>query len=130
MTITIDEYYMGRDKVFPGELTDAHKASAAKTVAAANTILTAFGQDRRVVSGWRPASINASTKGAATNSKHVLCQAVDLEDASGELKTWLMNNQDQIKACGFAAMESPAATPTWVHLQTVPPPSGHLVFIP
>lgn len=127
--ITLDEYYMGRDKLFKEELSDAHKANAAKTVELANKLLEKFGQKRRVTSGWRPASINAATKGASPHSRHVLCQAVDLEDNNRELMNWCLNNQDVLKELGLWA-EDPRAVTNWVHLQTVPPASGKLFFMP
>lgn len=125
--ITLDEFYMGRDKLFPNELSDAHKANAVTTVDLANQVLTAAGMDRRVTSGWRPASINAATKGAAPNSKHVLCQAVDLEDNNRELKNWCLNNPDILARIGVWC-EDPRDTPSWVHIQTVPPGSGLRFF--
>lgn len=127
--LTLQEYYMGRDVRYKNELSDAHRMNAARTVEAANRLLNAFGEDRAVTSGWRPSSINASTKGAAAGSKHVLCQAVDLEDANRELSQWCLNNQDILQKLGLC-MEHPSATPTWVHLQIVPVPSGKTVFIP
>lgn len=127
--ITLDEYYMGRDKLFPGELSDAHKMNAQRTVDKANALLEVFGSKRRVTSGWRPAEINSSTKGAAPNSKHMTCQAVDLEDNNKELINWCLNNQDILKQLEVW-FEDPRATPTWVHMQIVPPTSGHLFFMP
>jgi hypothetical protein len=127
--ITLEEYFMGRDKVYPEELSDAHKANAVNTVSKVNTFLERFGSVRRCVSGWRPNVINAATKGAAPHSKHVLCQAIDLEDVNRELTGWIMNNQDFLVEAGFW-MENPTSTPTWVHLQTVPPGSGKRIFNP
>lgn len=125
--ITLAEYYMGRDRLYSEELSDAHKASAAKTIGAANLFLEAFGYKRRVTSGWRPGAINRATKGASPNSKHVLCQAIDLEDNNRELMNWCLNNQDLLEKYGLW-MEDPRDTSTWVHLQIVPPPSGHRIF--
>jgi Peptidase M15 len=125
--ISPSEYYMGRDKLFAGELSDAHKMNAERTIVAANAILELFGQKRRVTSGWRPASINAATKGAALHSRHVLCQAIDLEDNDKALINWCLNNQDKLAEVGVW-MEDPRDTPTWVHWQIVPPASGHRIF--
>lgn len=129
MLITTQEYYMGRDVLYPEELTDAHRTNAADTVSKANQLLQAAGLDRRVVSGWRPSAINSATKGAAANSKHITCQAVDLEDNNNELKNWCLNNQDICAQIGLW-FESPENTRTWVHAQTVAPPSGRRFFIP
>lgn len=127
MSISLSDYYMGRDVKFAQELTDAHRMNAEGTVARANDLLTRFGQDRHVVSGWRPAIINAATKGAAPNSKHMLCQAVDLEDVNRELVNWCLNNPDILASIGLWA-EDPRDTPTWLHVQTVPPGSGMRFF--
>lgn len=125
--ITLEEYYMGRDKIYAEELSDAHKMNARNMVNKANQILEAFGQKRRVVSGWRPSKVNAATKGAAVNSKHVLCQAIDLEDLNRELTNWCLNNPDILKKVGVW-MEDPRDATTWVHWQTIPPASGKPIF--
>lgn len=127
--ITLAEYYMGRDKLYAEELSDAHKASAQTTVERINKLLEAFGSKRRVVSGWRPSSINSATKAAAPNSKHVLCQAIDLEDNNRELMNWCLNNPDILASCELWC-EDPRATTTWVHFQIVPPHSGNRFFMP
>jgi hypothetical protein len=127
--ITEQEYYMGRDVRFKQELSDAHKRSAKDLVEKVNKLLNMFGGDRAVTSGWRPGSINAATKGAAPNSKHVLCQAVDLADLDKGLMNWCMNNQDKLQQLGLW-VEDGRYTPTWVHLQTVAPASGKRFFIP
>lgn len=125
--ITLDEYYMGRDKLFPEELSDAHRMNAQRTIDAANAILAKFGAKRHVVSGWRPAAINAATRGAAPNSKHTLCQAIDLEDNNKELMNYLLNNQDVMEQIGIWCERS-QDTRTWVHMQIVPPGSGKRFF--
>lgn len=127
--ITLDEYYMGRDKLYPEELTDAHRMNAQRTVDKANALLELFGEKRRCVSGWRPHSINAATKGAAPNSKHVLCMAIDLEDANKELKGFIMNDQALLERLDLY-MEDIRSTPTWVHLQIKAPNSGKRIFYP
>lgn len=125
--ISLSEFYMGRDVTYKSELSDAHKTNAAKTVDLANQALEAFGKKRRVVSGWRPGSINAATKGASPNSKHVLCQAIDLEDLNRELTNWCLNNPDILAKLGLW-MEDPRDATTWVHWQTIPPNSGKRIF--
>lgn len=125
--ITLGEYYMGRDVLFANELSDAHKANAHKIVELTNKVLEKFGQKRRVVSGWRPSAINMATKGASPHSRHVLCQAIDLEDINKELMNWCLNNPDVLAELGLW-VEDTRDTTSWVHLQTVPPPSGHRFF--
>lgn len=127
--ITIANYFMGRDVAFPGEVTPQMRDNAADMVARANMLLEHFGQVRSVNSGWRPRDLNANTPGAAHNSPHIMCNAVDLEDRDGELDKFCMANPDLLTLIGLW-MEHPEATPHWCHVQRVPPLSGKRVFIP
>src|SRR5688572_29011330 len=71
--ITLDDYFMGRDKQYAAELTEALRVNAGIVVARANLLLSRAGLKRGVNSGWRPAAVNASISNAAKESKHVLC---------------------------------------------------------
>lgn len=128
MLITLEEYYMGRDKLFPLLLTNEVKDNAVKVVECANKLLTAFGKNRRITSGWRPKIINAATPGASLHSRHLVCQAVDIEDGDKCLARFC-NYTDILKEVGVW-MEETAYTPSWVHIQIVPPLSGKRRFIP
>lgn len=128
---------MGRDRAYPDELTDEIRANAAETVSRANRLIfiyqkmTGDVRPRGVNSGWRPAAVNAATPNAAKKSKHMLGLALDISDASGAMKKWLMTPAgQQVLADCELWMEHPNATPTWVHVQTVPPRSGLRVFMP
>lgn len=79
-----------------------------------------------VTSGYRPGRFNKAA-GGAPKSAHLTCEAVDIADSNGTLKTWLFNHQDYLERCGLY-MEDPAITPGWCHLQTRRPPSGNRVF--
>lgn len=127
--LSLSDYFMGRDVKFPHELTPEIQDNAAKTVAKASELLAAFGEDRKVTSGWRPTSINAATPGAAKKSNHMYGLAVDLEDADGRLGKWCIDNIERLIEIGLW-MESKASTPSWVHVQTVAPRSGHRIFSP
>lgn len=127
--ITTDDYFMGRDVMFPAELTDALHVNAEVTVGKCNQLLEAFGEERGVNSGWRPPEINAVTKGASHTSYHMTCQACDIEDKDGELDAWCMANLDVLKKLGLW-LEHPSSTVGWCHVQTVPPHSGNRVFYP
>ena len=76
-------------------------------------------------------AINGTTPGAAVNSKHMTCQAIDLHDADGEVDDWLMTTigQAMLRDIGLWH-EHPAATKGWAHVQTVPPRSGRRTFYP
>lgn len=135
--ITIEQFFMGRDKTYAKELTDEIKANAAETVRRANLLLERFykanpqAHKRGVNSGWRPSAVNASTKNAAPKSHHMTGKALDIGDDDEMLDTWLMTTAGQkaLEEIGLW-MESPKATPRWAHVQTVPPRSGRRVFAP
>ena len=127
--ITLADYYMGRDRRFPDELTDEKRLNSEETIDKANQLLERFGETRKVNSGWRPASINKATVGAAPKSKHMECLAIDLEDKDGSLGQWCLANLDALQEIGLW-MEDPAVTKTWVHIQIIAPRSGNRVFKP
>jgi hypothetical protein len=136
--ITLHDYYMGRDVTYKHLLTPELRANAAVVVRKANDLLIlAAGvylnvdhiTGTLVASGWRPPEVNSKTPGAARASKHMTCQAIDINDDEGELDNWCMNNQDKLEEIGLW-LEHPSATKGWCHLQTVPPKSGNRVFYP
>lgn len=135
MTITIEDYLMGRDKDYPGEWTFELVDHATDLLQKVNTLLSMFyaerpaAASRKVNSGWRPAAINAGTPGAAKKSKHMTGNAVDLSDSDEELDEWCESSLDKLKQCGLY-MESPTKTPKWCHLQNLPPISGRTLFFP
>lgn len=122
--ITLDMYWMGRDKTHAAELSDDIRANAQRTVDIVNPLLEAFflanptAAHRFVQSGWRPASINAAA-GGATRSCHLTGEAVDLSDKDRELARWLIQHPEILERFGLW-MERPESTPSWAHLQTRP----------
>ena len=129
--IGLEAFWKGRDTRYADELTDEIRANAETTVGKANQLLeiSGFKHVSEVSSGWRPRSVNDATANAATTSKHLSGQAVDLADAHRDLAGWCVDNLDVLEGIGLW-MEDPRWTPTWIHLQTVPPRSGRRVFIP
>lgn len=119
--------------------------NAAVTVSKVSELLSRFGQDRKKTSGYRPISYNKQIGGSPT-SKHLTCQAIDLEDNDKMLGDWCYDNLGTLRELGLSMESLSYVDPTtkqlmgthsgfggklpWVHLQTVPPPSGHTVFIP
>lgn len=75
--------------------------------------------------GFRP---RGSSVGAAS-STHKTGHGIDLYDPHRRLARWCLQNPDVLKDIGLW-MEDPRWTPTWLHLQDVPPKSGRLVYIP
>lgn len=138
--ITLSDYWMGRDKTYPLAMSPQLERNALTTIELANKLITlANGAGKKVCespntgsivsSGWRPPAVNAATKGAAPGSRHITGQAVDLYDPTGALAAWAISNQGVLKDLGLW-MEHPSHTPTWLHVQTVPPQSGNRVFFP
>lgn len=135
--ITLDDYWMGRDQRFVAELTGAIRTNAARLLGKVNALLEIAAEEGVqiaaapvVASGWRPLFINEATANAAASSRHLTGEAVDVRDDKGRaLARWCLSHPDQLEQAGLW-MEDPRWTPTWVHLQMVPPRSGNLVFIP
>jgi len=139
--ITRSEYLMGRAEMFPEAFTETIARNADRTVTAVNDLLeimAAAGVEpqpdnvgRLISSGWRPAQVNERTHGAAEHSRHISAEACDLHDwPDRRLCRWALRHQEHLKQCGIAAMENPQWTPTWLHVQIVPVPSGNFVFRP
>ena len=127
--ISIADYFMGREVKYGHELTDDLRWNASSTVDRVNQLLEAFGEDREITSGWRPAEINGNVIGAAKKSKHMTCQACDISDPNGTLDAWCMDNLEALERIGLW-LEHPDSTPVWTHVQIVPPGSGRRVFRP
>jgi len=88
-----------------------------------------------ITSGWRPSGYNKAI-GGAPNSKHVFAQAIDIWDPDKKIGQWCQNNIETLSELGLY-MESLMTThksddpnKRWVHLQTVAPESGNIIFIP
>lgn len=75
--------------------------------------------------GFRPQVTSVGAKG----SRHKDGHAVDRYDPKREFARWCLRNLDELSKRGLH-MEDPRWTPTWVHLQDVPPGSGRRIFIP
>jgi hypothetical protein len=130
MTISLEDYFQGRDtdKVWASQCTLNIRANAEMLIDVVNQLLAIYGQDLPVTSGWRPAAYNLQVGGSPT-SKHVTGNAVDIADGDGAFKDWLKDNVDQLIKLDLY-MEAPACTPTWVHLQRLPPRSKARIFVP
>lgn len=133
--ITLQDYWMGRNKTHTKELTADIVANATALLVKVNALLSEFRyatkdtEQRKVRSGWRPPEINAATPNAAPNSKHMIGSAVDIADPDGDLDEWCMNNTSTLARMGLW-LEHPSATKGWTHLQSLPPKSGNRVFYP
>jgi hypothetical protein len=134
--ITVEQYFMGRDKQFAGECNTEIVRNAEETVLRTNQLKQiaaategfVFPSDE-VASGWRPAAVNDATCNAAKSSTHLSGEGLDTRDPERKFARWCLRNLHELERLGLW-MEDPRWTPTWVHLQTRPPASGKRVFIP
>lgn len=141
MRITLDNYLMGRQALFPEDYATV-KVPAEQTVQKVNNLLAVLEAEgvkleanprtgSIVNSGWRPLTINNQVKGAAVRSKHITAEACDLYDPEGVIDDYLMSEAGQrVLTSARLWLEHPAATKGWSHVQTVPPASGRRTFYP
>ena len=123
-------YWMGRDVKYASELTGEIEENAKELIGRVNNLLASLLMgEREVRSGWRPQGVNDATKNAASASKHITGQAVDLADNDRSLAKAIMLDPEALETFGLW-MEDTRWTPTWVHLQSVPPRSGKRIYIP
>ena len=139
--IQYGDYFMGRRELYPLCMSPAIEANAYTTVELANKLLVlanlsgiraAIDADTGTVvaSGWRPPAVNDCTRNAAHGSKHLIGQAIDIRCEPGTLQRWAYAEAMTILRDLGLWMEHPDKTPTWLHIQTVPPGSGNRVFWP
>lgn len=140
MCLSTEQYFAQHLSGHESELTDEIRNNAADLVAKQNKLIDALIQDdvqlkvnpatnTLYTSGWRPASVNAATPGAAVFSNHMTGNAGDLYDPHGEIDEWCMNHQNFLAEIGLW-LEHPASTKGWSHTQRVAPRSGNRVFYP
>jgi len=127
--ISMNELTMGRDKTHPQDFTKAVQQNLKVLLEKINIIRESYGKPMTVNSGWRPASINVATPGAAKTSKHIVGLAVDIADADCALWKWCLQNLDLIQELGLY-LEDKRYTKTWVHFGIGAPTSGKRIFKP
>lgn len=126
--ISKDELLKGRDKQFPNDYSSEVSNNLDLLLIPLNKIREAYGKPMTVSSGWRPPTINASTPGAATHSKHMVGLACDIQD-DGQLMRWVLANLELMKSLNIY-LEDFRWTPTWVHFQLGAPNSKNRIFVP
>lgn len=133
--LTLDKYWMGRDRGHRDALTEEIVQNAQLTVDKINMLVGEFEAETGITldtwaSGWRPPAVNAGVKNAAAGSKHLTAKAGDVRDTPArDFARWCLRNLDRLQDIGLW-MEDPQWTPSWVHLQIVPPGSGKRVYVP
>jgi hypothetical protein len=126
--ITLEQYWMGRDKKYSTDLNQTIIDNARLLVERVNKLLAKMGRETSVNSGWRPFTINVQV-GGSKRSNHIQGRAIDLNDDDGSIDEWCMKNLKELESIGLW-LEHPSKTPRWCHLQSVPPTSGNRVFMP
>jgi uncharacterized protein YcbK (DUF882 family) len=109
------------------ELTPEQEANQKLLHTAVNHIRKLYGKPMHVTSGVRSMADQMRINPKAPKSKHLLGQAVDIADPTGELYKWLKANPEALKDAGLWCEEG---TVGWCHLQVVPPKSGKRWFKP
>lgn len=144
--ITLPDYWMGRDATHAADLTPVIADHARLLLGRVNLLLSWAYRDNvrpaldartgtHVASGWRPPAINDATANAASHSRHLTGEAIDLRDnGARDLARWCLRNLDALEEIGLW-MEDPRWTggpghENWVHLQIVPPGSRRRVYVP
>ena len=134
--ITWQDYMKGRDDVYRADCTIEIMRNASRTIDVVNKVLAAMEADGvdikgvKIASGWRPPAVNDHTANAAHTSKHLTAEACDIADfPDRRLCRWALRNEEKLRALGVH-IEDPRYTPSWLHVQTVPPASGKFCFIP
>jgi hypothetical protein len=79
----------------------------------------------RLNGGFRP----QDCKVGAFNSTHKKGQGIDIFDPDRQFASWCLASIDELKNRGLH-IEDPRWTPTWVHIQIVPPRSLKTVYVP
>lgn len=132
---SISDFFMGRDKAYPNQLTDEVIKNAETTTKRVNAFLDEYYKANpnapatKINSGWRPPAVNSSTPGAASRSNHIIGAAADLADATAAIDKWAHSAEGtkHLERIGLW-MEHMNHTPRWAHFQIFPPRSGNRHF--
>ena len=143
--ITIQQYWMGRDKQYPAAFTKAIQSNGVATVFLVNKVIAKFSAETginldQLASGWRPAAVNDATSNAASHSTHIIAKGEDVRDTPNrDFARWVCKNKAFLEEIGLwverfewtsKLNQKTGEWENWVHLQTVPPLSGHRYYIP
>lgn len=125
--LTSSDKYPEREK--SSECTTQVRINAADLAERVSKLLGALGITKvKVSSGYRTAQANIQA-GGKERSAHMSGQAVDIEDISGDLGRLVMSRPDLLQLYDLY-IESPHATPSWIHFQSRRTASGNRIFKP
>lgn len=126
--ITVEDYFTTHGK-HPDRIewvSLAVEKNADVLVQRINALLLLSGYSRRLSGGFRDVDSNRKLKNASPYSRHLTGQAGDIEDFDGHLKDWAARHVDALTGFGLWC-EPFHLTPSWLHVQTTPVPSGQRV---
>lgn len=113
-----------------------YKENLEKLVKRTNKLQELWGKQFIVTSGFRSLLYHlgiyrkkgiTDPKKIPMKSRHLFCQAVDIEDKDGRLYKWVQQNEKALEDIG---LWYEMGTRGWVHLQIVAPTSGKRGFMP
>lgn len=129
-----EKEYFGRWISHP-ERTEEINKNAKVLLSKVSFLLSMYGKELVVTSGFRPKDYNISI-GGSKNSAHCYAQAIDLWDRDKSFGKFCLDNIEVLKDQGLY-MESLIVTHKgldskkwWVHLQVRRPASNNIVFMP
>lgn len=117
------------DTLFASDYTQAISDNLDHLLMQVNIFMKDYKFGVEVTSGWRPAAVNASTKGAAPKSNHMVGLAMDLLDADGNLMSYVLAHLQEATELGLY-FEDFRWTKNWVHIQTCSPKSKNRIYKP
>lgn len=131
-------YPLTRENVLKGQTCpEAHEKNLEKLLKRVNKLQDTYGKLQFVVtSGFRSLAYHiglyhkkgiTDPKKIPMKSKHLFCQAVDIEDKDGKFYAWVQKNEPVLQDLG---LYYELGTRGWVHLQIAPPKSGKTGFFP
>lgn len=115
----------------------AHQQNLDMLLKKVRVLELAYGKNFVVTSGYRSEQKHLeiySRKGihppkVPMRSQHLSGNAVDIADSTGAIKAWLLQNLNLLDLYDLY-IEHPDATPTWLHIQQLPPKSKNRIFKP
>lgn len=132
--ITLEAYFMFRREQYESEYKPEFEDNARFLLDKVNKLLADLKYENPIVSsGWRPPSYNKKVVGAAKGSHHQTGHAIDIKDMDGRLRNLILREEfmgESLLAVYELYLEDPTFTPTWIHLQDIPPRSGNYIFKP
>jgi uncharacterized protein YcbK (DUF882 family) len=126
-----------REDILKGQVCPKdYEGNLEKLLKRTNKLQVLYGKQFKVTSGLRSLAYHIGIyhkkgikdpKKIPMKSKHLFCQAVDIEDKDGKLYAWAQKNEKHLEDIG---LWYELGTRGWLHLQIVAPLSGKRGFLP